>query len=160
MKVRLMHVTQVETHDLLREALERVVAFTMSQESDADPKRLYSELASAYFQPNPMMRLWVGVDDNEKVVAHLIATIDNYYGGAFVTIHQCWKNQDIKDFTLEEKKHLVEIVKEFGRPFGCKDVRTFAIHEEVAKSLESYGFARDGRVMLKIPIEEEVTEEN
>jgi hypothetical protein len=154
-----MHVTQPETHDLLRESLERVVMFTTSQESDADAKRLYSEISSNYFQPNPLMRLWVGTDDDNKVVAHLLATVDDYFGGKFVTIHQCWKDMEIKDFTLDEKKQLVEIVKEFGRPFGCTDVRTFAMNEEVAKILETYGFERTERVMLKVPIEE-VHEEN
>ena len=162
MKVRLMHVTQAETHDLLREVLERVVTFTVSQESDADPNRLYSELSSAYFQPNPTMRMWVGVDDDGKVIAHLIATIDDYFGGKFVTIHQYWKDGGVEKLPSEEKKQFIEILKEFGRPFGCKDVRAHAINEKVAQVFETdYGFTRSERVMLKVPIEEEeVIEEN
>ena len=154
MKVQLMHVSQQKTHRLLRTALERVMTFSEMYESDSDTEILYAELAAAYFQERPMTMLWVGLDDGGKVVAHLFATIDNYYGGRFVTIHQCWKDPDVKDFTLDEKKELVEAVKTFGRPFGCTDVRTFAINSTIGDILETYGFERTGREMLKVPIEE------
>lgn len=154
MKIELMHVSRPETHKLMRPMLGRVMAFTQMYESDADLNTLFATLTAAYFHENPTLCMWVGLDEDGEVVGHLFATIDSYFGGKFVTIHQCWKDESVKDFTLQNKKDLTEVVKEFGRRHGCTDVRTYAINETVAQILETYGFARDPRVMLKVPIEE------
>jgi len=158
MKVQVMHVTQQETHALLRTALERVMAFVSMNESDADPEILYAELSSAYFQPNPTTMMWVGLNDDGAIVAHMVATIDNYYGGRFVTIHQLWKDPG-EEITKKQRSEMFGSLFEWGASHGCQDVRVYAINETVARVFEEgYGFVRTKRVMLKVPIEK--TKEN
>lgn len=154
MKVVLMHVSNPETHAFLRTALERVMTFVSMNDSDADPEILYAELAAAYFQPNPTTMMWVGADEDGAIVAHMVATIDNYYGGRFVTIHQLWKDPG-EEITTEQRAEMFGSLKEWGRGHNCADIRVYAINDTVAEVFEEgYGFTRTERVMLKTPIEE------
>jgi hypothetical protein len=128
--------------------------FTERYESDADTEILYAELAAAYFQTQPTTMLWVGLNDDEQIVAHLFATIDNYYGGRFVTIHQLLKDSG-EEITEEQRAEMFGALKEWGRGHGCTDIRVYAINDAVAGVFEEgYGFTRTERVMLKTPIEE------
>ena len=153
MRVVLLHATDPQTHALLKPALDRVMEFTQANESDADTNILFAELSAAYFHQNPTTMTWVGVDDDGAIVAHMVATIDNYYGGRFVTIHQLWKDPG-EEITQEQRGKMFDSLFKWGRDNGCKDVRVYAMNEIVAGVFEEgYGFTRTERVMLKVPIE-------
>jgi hypothetical protein len=154
MKIVRLHATNPETHTLLKPALERVMEFTTANDSDADPSVLFAELAASYFHQEPSTCLWVGLDESEKIVAHLFATIDNYYGGRFLTIHQLWKDPDVT-VTEDDRDVMFGNLHRWAKATGCKDIRIYAMNKIVADIFEKgYGFVPTERVMMSMPIED------
>lgn len=155
MRIEFVHKTHPYTVQYLRQTLNRIVSFCETMDSDADKEMMYAECSMNYFMDDPGLVMFAGVDDNDQVVAHLLASMNEYYGGKFVTILQCWKNSDVKTFDMQGKHGLVEKLKAWGRANGAKDVRTFARNETVAQILEDYdcGFSRSEKVILSVPID-------
>ena len=154
MRIEFVHCTVPNSHKYLRATLARIVAFCKSLDSDADPERMYTDCAANYFFEDPGLVMLAGIDDNNKVVAHLVASMDNYFDGKFVTILQCWKDSNVKDFDMAGKHGLVERLKTWARANGAKDVRTWARNETIAQILEGYdcGFERSEKVLLSVPV--------
>lgn len=154
MRVEFIHKSHPKNVKYLRQTLSRIVKFTEALDSDANQEILFAECAAEFFSDNPALAMFAGIDENDKVVAHLLASVNDYYGGKFVLIDQCWKNSDV-EFNLDGKSGLVDLLKEWGKANGCTDVRTFARNEAVAQILEGYdtGFARSEKVILSTPIE-------
>lgn len=136
---------------ILLDLLERIVSFCQSFHSDADPYILAEAAAEAYFSESPGMIMFAAVDDSGKVVAHLLASMEDYYGKKSVNVIQYWKDSGVKlpDHIYAGFWSFVNTWAEFN---GAEDIKMTARNRAVADVLAKHGFTETGRVLMSRPV--------
>lgn len=153
MKVVNVHASNPEARGLLRPLVERIIDFCIKYESEADPEIMYEEIVKSYVMPSPPMALFAAVDDDGKIVSHMVATIEVFFGSRSVSILQYWKDDEVK-VPDEMKFQVFEALRDWGEACGATRFRVYARNEVVAKIFETkYGFQRDRKVMMNTPLD-------
>jgi len=138
---------------LIKRLWDRVSEFCRRYESESDREILFEEMMANYFNSNPRMLMFVCLDDEENIVGHLIATIDEYYGSKFITIHQYWKDPGIK-IPDNLKAEVFIALGRWGELCGTDKVRVWARNSTVANLFEKYGFERDKKIIMNASIKD------
>ena len=149
MRVEVVHGTRPESLKYLRPYLKRVLTFSQDiLESDADPDLLYIDLVANFLSENPQKLMMIVVDDQDKIVAHLLAAIEYYYGYTYLTIMHFWKNHNV---SLAEiyKGDAWEFVLRWGQANGAKKVRAFARNKYVARLFKKFGLNETGVTIVQ-----------
>ena len=126
-------------HLLLGQCLKRIRKFAEEFDSDADPMVLARAVEHDSLQDQPAFCLIIAVQ-GIKVVGHLLATADWYFGKRYVFVHQL----DLRGvgFTPEEARAHYDILKTWAKSMGASGIRAGAgtdAHVRLYKSW--FGFA-------------------
>jgi hypothetical protein len=152
MQLHLVHYSQ-NCPQLLRQLCERIELFCANYESDADRDILFEQVTKNYFDASPRMLFLVAEEDG-KVVAHLVAQIEEYYGARYVSIIQYWRDKGIR-IPDEMKADAFRQLIHWGKMMATDKVRIWARNEEVAQVFEkTYGFVRDKRIIMNASLSE------
>ena len=131
---------------LLPAALDRVRKFRATYERFGDVERLCRVIEAHFLTDDPNLLLIVGYD-GEKLVGHLLLTLDEWMGDKFVMIHQYeW---DTALPRAEVREHLARI-EEWARRKGAGQVRVIAegpVRERAYRAF--YGFEGGKTLMTK-----------
>ena len=155
MRILLVHVSVPESHEYLKAAVERCMAFNEAYEGRADTNRLYLELTAAFYHKNPAHLLYIGVDESDKIVASGFASMMEYMGAPVVNCDQLWRNTGTAVFGPGQIEKTLESIAKWGRANGAKHMRTYAINPKIAEIAEAYGWKRTPQILLEMDITEE-----
>jgi len=155
MRLTLVHASIPSSHKYLRKALERVVAMNEAYDGEADKELLFLELSAAFHHKKPGHLLYVGIDDEDKIVAHGYAAIEFYYGTPVVTCHQLWRNSSAVQFEPGQLEQALDSIANWGATHGATKMRTYASNAKVAAIAEKYGWRKTDRILMERDIPKE-----
>ena len=116
----LTHQIVRETGDLLWRTLDRVNDFCREQGAEDTGRGLSKEIMAAQMMEYPTTLLWVGTDDDLKLLGHAITTIRERDTRRWVEVTQLERLGKIPEEQIVEA--FAEIEK-WGASFGCDQVR-------------------------------------
>jgi hypothetical protein len=131
---------------VIRKAWDRINEFCQKYESEADLDILFEDVMQNYFSSSPRMLIFVLLD-NEEIVAHMLVTLDEYYGSRFITIQQYWKDPGVK-IPMEIRIAVFQKMGQWGKDNGVSQLRIWAKDSDTADHFEKYGFTRDQKIIM------------
>ena len=155
MKILLVHKSVVESHEYMRAAVERCVAFNNAYEGKANGEILALELTGSFYADAPQNLLYIGIDENAKICASGFATLANYFGTRVVDCDQLWRDSKAAKFEPGQLEQVLKSITKWGQLHGAKVMRTYAINEKVAEVAEGYGWKRSPQILLEMDISSE-----
>jgi len=142
------------------EVLRRVADFCRQYNSDAHIDTMVATIAAKLYEdPRTVGTLvMVGVQDG-KVVGHLVAEIQTYYGGVYSMITQLAVDRDSKVLP-EVMTAGLEVVDAWTRAKGGTKQRIWARTPAVARLFRKHNFVDQERVLMErelppLPVEEQ-----
>jgi hypothetical protein len=149
MKLVLIHGSKPETHKFFKPAIDRVCEFAEKYGDEGVPPRLAMTVSGAFLAEQPTALVWIGINEEEEIVAHLMATIDTYFGHNYVMVHQLWVDSGV-EFDDKTRAELFDAVATWGRQNGTDEVHCMALNKAVARIFRSKdGFEETGKVSMK-----------
>ena len=154
-KIEWVHASQGNLARLLPDALKRIGQFVDKYDLDANPDLLIMHIAHQAALPRPENVILVSIADG-KVVGHLVAAVDNYFGSSFVVITQLEVDKGINIGRATFDKGL-EYIDDWARNLGISKQRIWARNEAVSRIFTRYGYRSTGKVLMErdVPAKEE-----
>lgn len=131
---------------LLFEYLQRIKSFCERYGTDADVIVMMEYITGMYYNKTPSMMLFVIVDEDEKIIAHALVSIEDFFGSKYINILQYERDEK---FPGDEKKKFFDFITEWGLTNGADRIKIQARNEAVAGLFEKYGFSRSERVLME-----------
>lgn len=151
MRITIIHGSIEATHKWFKPLLDRVAEFsqTFGDGEEDISSGLVLAVSQSFMSKSPSMLAWIGIDENEKIVAHLLATVDAYFGHKYVMVHQLWVDKGV-EFTDQDRATFYRALARWGADNGCREVHCMANNAAVAKIFKARdGFEETGRVSMK-----------
>ena len=125
-------------HFLLGQVLKRVKEFSRQYDTDADGGELARAVEKDFAADRQTFLICVFVKDG-RVVGHLLAKEDLYYGRKFVYVHQ--HNLDRHaGISKEQELSALKHVEGWAKALGASGLRAAAPSEAHVRRLRDYGF--------------------
>lgn len=152
MKLIWMNHANVESRKFLRPFLEKSLDFEQIRiETDTDPDVLYHHLIGNYYADKPTMLLLIGVDDEGKIVSHLIGQVEEFYGARYFTV--LWYAKDHGyELSDDERWEIWDFIKDWAIKWNIDKVRAIAQNETNAEIFLKYGLKKTPKVYMEMSV--------
>lgn len=152
MQLVFVHSTNASSRVYLKQVTDRVVDFCNKFDSDADPNVLFEAVTRSFYDPSPSLLLLAAVNDAGCVVAHLIGSMEEYFGSRYVNVLQFWKDSGVT-LPAELKEKAAGALVAWGHANGTDTLRVWARNRWVAEHLKKdYSLVEEERVILSAPL--------
>ncbi len=139
-----VHINNPMSYSVLKDFIDRAIHFSREWlHSDADDNILIIDLMHNFFSENSSKLMLALVDEDNHIMAHLIAQIDHYYGMIYLTINHYWRDPNVP--LGEHQRYAIwNKIRTWGQEMGAKKIRAFARNPEVVAAFEKYNLLPTG----------------
>ena len=145
--IKMVHSGIPSSQKYFRPVLDRIVKFCEQFETEADVDELFEHIIRNHISPEPTALIFVDVDENDEIKAHMLANIESYFNSRNVTITQYWKDKG-HSIPKRDIEMVLDNLRSWGKNNGATKLRIFARNEAVSRVLSRYGFRRPNRVEM------------
>jgi hypothetical protein len=111
---------------LVWDLLARVSSFCEDMDTQDSGRDVAKEITDSLMMQYPSTVAWVALDESDRIILHMVASIREHSGSRWVEITQYQKDGDVPEEMLQEGFRRVE---EWGKAFGCTQIRLATLCE-------------------------------
>ena len=143
-----LHVTIPGTCGYLERVLLRIKSFCQEHSPDENADELAQHCAVAFVHPRPVWRMYAGVR-GDVVVGHALVSYNSWLGSSWVTVNQYETDEP---FPLEQIRHHIEDVKEWGKMMGATELRAVVATDSRARAFSRFYGLQPWKTLLRCEI--------
>jgi hypothetical protein len=155
--IEIVHFSQGNLSKYLPAALRRIADFCTKYNSDAHPDVMLAQIHAQVIAQTPTVIVVVGARGN-KVIAHMLVELQEYYGCRYAMITQLAVDRDAK-VLRETMERGLDMVDTWTKSMGGIKQRIWARSPSVARLFRRHGFIDSEKVLMErmVPADAEST---
>ena len=132
--------------------IDRAVNFMISYDVTGNPDVMWQEIAQQMIIDQPTMLVLAVLDDDEQVVGHLIAEMQNHHGILVIMVTQAELDPNDSLQKGMMMKRAWSFVTEWATKLGAKKIMCWALDESRAAIFEKLGLEMTDKVIMEMPV--------